>query len=126
MRELKQGHRHQLINSPYRLAPIGQIIGTAAAEVASRIRVPNDIDYLASTSDEAKFAVSETAKSFRFHDRPQLELSGNQLPVLGRWDVVVVGGGTSEPRLPWLLHERVPELCRLSIWMYLAEWEQQG
>ena len=87
--------RHQLINSPYRLAPIGQIIGTAAAEVASRIRVPNDIDYLASTSDEAKFAVSETAKSFRFHDRPQLELSGNQLPVLGRWDVVVVGGGTS-------------------------------
>ena len=87
--------RHQLINSPYRLAPIGKEIGKAAAELASKTEVPKDIDYLASTGDEAKFAVSESAKSFRFNDRPELKLSGNQLPVLGRWDVVVVGGGTS-------------------------------
>lgn len=87
--------RHQLINSPYMLAPIGMKIGKAAAELASKTKVPNDIDYLASTSEEAKFAISESAKNFRFNDRPELELSGNQLPVLGRWDVVVVGGGTS-------------------------------
>ena len=87
--------RHQLINSPYRLAPIGKEIGKAAAELASKTEVPKDIDYLASTGDEAKFAVSESAKSFRFNDRPEVKLSGNQLPVLGRWDVVVVGGGTS-------------------------------
>ena len=87
--------RHQLINSPYRLAPIGKKIGKVAAELASKTEVPSDIDYLASTSDEAKFVVSESAKSFRFNDRPELKLSGNQLPVLGRWDVVVVGGGTS-------------------------------
>ena len=87
--------RHQLINSPYRLAPMGKKIGTAAAELASKTEGPNNIDYLASTSEEAKFAVSESAKSFRFNDRAVLELSGNQLPVWGRWDVVVVGGGTS-------------------------------
>jgi NADPH-dependent 2,4-dienoyl-CoA reductase/sulfur reductase-like enzyme len=87
--------RHQLNNSPYRLAPIGKEIGKAAAELASKTEVPKDIDYLASTGDEAKFAVSESAKSFRFNDRPEVKLSGNQLPVLGRWDVVVVGGGTS-------------------------------
>ena len=87
--------RHQLINSPYRLAPIGKEIGKAAAELASKTEVPKDIDYLASTGDEAKFAVSESAKSFRFNDRPEVKLSGNQLPVLARWDVVVVGGGTS-------------------------------
>ena len=88
-------NRHQLNNSPYRLAPIGKEIGKAAAELASKTEVPKDIDYLASTGDEAKFAVSESAKSFRFNDRPEVKLSGNQLPVLGRWDVVVVGGGTS-------------------------------
>ena len=87
--------RHQLINSPYRLAPIGKKIGKAASELAAKTEVPKDIDYLASTHDEAKFAVSESAKSFRFNDSPEVKLSGNQLPVLGRWDVVVVGGGTS-------------------------------
>ena len=87
--------RHQLINSPYRLAPIGKKIGKAAVELASKTEVPNGIDYLASTIDEAKFAVSESAKSFRFNDSPEVKFSGNQLPVLGRWDVVVVGGGTS-------------------------------
>ena len=87
--------RHQLMKSPYRLAPIGKRIGTVAAELAGKTKTPNDIDYLASTSDKAKFAVSGSAKSFRFDDRPELKLSANQLPVLGRWGVVVVGGGTS-------------------------------
>jgi len=87
--------RHQLIKSPYRFAPMGKIIGTAAAKIASKTTVPDEIDYVSSTSNEAKFAISESAKSFRFNDRPSLLLSGNELPVLGRWDVVVVGGGTS-------------------------------
>jgi flavin-dependent dehydrogenase len=87
--------RHQLMKSPYRLAPIGKRIGTAAAQLADKTKAPTEIDYLASTGEEAKFAVSESAKSFRFNDRPELKLSANQLPVLGRWDVVVVGGGTS-------------------------------
>jgi NADPH-dependent 2,4-dienoyl-CoA reductase/sulfur reductase-like enzyme len=40
-------------------------------------------------------AVAETAPSFRFRDCPKVELGNHNLPVLGRWDVVVVGGGTS-------------------------------
>ena len=39
--------RHQLINSPYRLAPIGKKIGKAASELAAKTEVPKDIDYLA-------------------------------------------------------------------------------
>ena len=45
--------RHQLINSPYRLALIGKEIGKVAAELATKTEVPKDIDYLASTGDEA-------------------------------------------------------------------------
>jgi len=87
--------RHQLIKSPYRLAPMGKVIGTAAAELASKTAVPTKIDYLSSTGEKGKLIVSGSANSFRFNDRPQLELSDLDLPVLGRWDVVVVGGGTS-------------------------------
>ena len=87
--------RHQLIKSPYRLAPVGKVIGAAAAELASKTAVPTKIDYLSSTGEKGKLIVSGSANSFRFNDRPQLELSDLDLPVLGRWDVVVVGGGTS-------------------------------
>ena len=87
--------RHQLIKSPYRLAPMGKVIGAAAAELASKTAVPTKIDYLSSTGEKGKLIVSGSANSFRFNDRPQLELSDLDLPVLGRWDVVVVGGGTS-------------------------------
>ena len=87
--------RHQLIKSPYRLAPMGKVIGAVAAELASKTAVPTKIDYLSSTGEKGKLIVSGSANSFRFNDRPQLELSDLDLPVLGRWDVVVVGGGTS-------------------------------
>ena len=56
--------RHQLINSPYSLAPIGKEIGKAAAELATKTGVPKKIDYLASTGDEAKFAVLNLLKAF--------------------------------------------------------------
>ncbi|EDM25897.1 hypothetical protein LNTAR_07639 [Lentisphaera araneosa HTCC2155] len=87
--------RDQLLKSPYKFAPIGKKIGATAAELATKTVVPSKIDYLASTSEKGKLAVSGLANSFRFNDRPQLELSDHDLPVLGRWDVVVVGAGTS-------------------------------
>ena len=87
--------RHQLIKSPYQLAPMGKVIGAAAAKLASKTAVPTKIDYLSSTGEKGNLIVSGSANSFRFNDRPQLELSDLDLPVLGRWDVVVVGGGTS-------------------------------
>jgi flavin-dependent dehydrogenase len=90
-----QAARHQLLKSPYKFAPVGKGIGTAAAKLAKKTELPKKIDYLSSTGEKGKLAVSESANSFRFKDRPQLELSEHNLPVLGRWDVVVVGGGTS-------------------------------
>ena len=87
--------RHQLLKSPYMFAPIGKKIGAAAAELAKKTKQSKKIDYLPSTGEKGKLAVSESANSFRFKNRPQLELSDHDLPVLGRWDVVVVGGGTS-------------------------------
>lgn len=90
-----QAARHQLLKSPYKFAPIGKEIGAAAAKLAKKMEQPKKIDYLPSQSQNSKQAVSESANSFRFSDCPQVELSEHNLPVLGRWDVVVVGGGTS-------------------------------
>jgi len=87
--------RHKLIQSPCLFAPIGQRIGAEAAKVAGKISSPENIDYMSASGEKGKLAVSEVANSFRFRDRPQLELSEHDLPVLGRWDVVVVGAGTS-------------------------------
>ncbi|MCH2209556.1 MAG: FAD-dependent oxidoreductase, partial [Lentisphaerales bacterium] len=87
--------RHQLLKSPYKFAPIGKEIGVAAAKIAKETDLPKKIDYLSSQSQSSKLEVTESANSFRFKDRPQLELSEHNLPVLGRWDVVVVGAGTS-------------------------------
>jgi flavin-dependent dehydrogenase len=87
--------RHQLIESPISLAPIGQRIGAEAAKVAQKMAVPQQIDYQPSVGEKGKLAVSEVPDSFRFRDAPPLALSDHELPVLGRWDVVVVGAGTS-------------------------------
>ncbi|MCH2209295.1 MAG: FAD-dependent oxidoreductase [Lentisphaerales bacterium] len=87
--------RHQLLKSPYKFAPIGKEIGVAAAKLAKKTEQPKKIVHLSSTGKKGNLEVSESANSFRFKDRPQLELSEHNLPVLGRWDVVVVGCGTS-------------------------------
>ena len=70
-------------------------LGLRAAKIVKDIPKSNKIDYLASTTQKGKVILSEQANSFRFNDRPQLQLSDHDLPVLGRWDVVVVGAGTS-------------------------------
>jgi len=87
--------RHQLLKSPYQFAPIGKKLGATAAELAKKIEQSKKIDYLPSTGKKGNLEVSESANSFRFKGRPKLELSDHDLPVLGRWDVVVVGAGTS-------------------------------
>jgi len=87
--------RHKLVQSPCLFAPIGQRVGAEAAKVADTISSPEKIDYMPVSGEKGELAVSELANSFRFRDRPQLELSEHDLPVLGRWDVVVVGAGTS-------------------------------
>jgi len=47
------------------------------------------------TSGTSDLTVVEATPGFRFRDRPRLKLADQGLPLLGRWDVVVVGGGTS-------------------------------
>lgn len=85
----------QLLDSPSSFAQIGQRVGAEAASRAKKLITPEGLAYsrpLAATRD---MAVTETPPSFRFRDCPQLELAAHNLPVLGRWDVVVVGGGTA-------------------------------
>jgi flavin-dependent dehydrogenase len=87
--------RHKLLKSPCLFAPIGQRVGAEAASVARKTSSPQRLDHLPASGETGTLAASEIANSFRFRDRPQVELSDHDLPVLGRWDVVVVGGGTS-------------------------------
>lgn len=87
--------RHKLLKSPCLFAPIGQRVGAEAASVARQTASPQGLDYLPTSGETAALTTSEVPNSFRFRDRPQVELSDHDLPVLGRWDVVVVGGGTS-------------------------------
>ena len=87
--------RHKLLQRPCLLASIGKRIGAEAAKVARKTPVPHGIDYQPTVCEKGKLAVSEVPNSFRFRDAPQLALSDHELPVLGRWDVVVVGAGTS-------------------------------
>ncbi len=77
------------------LAAAGQRIGTEAAESAAKLATPEGLRFPTSPSGKQDATISEVASSFRFRDCPQVELPAHDLPVLGRWDVVVVGGGTS-------------------------------
>ena len=87
--------RHKLLQSPCLLASFGNRIGAEAAKVARKTPVPQQIDYQPTVGEKGKLTVSEVPNSFRFRDAAQLALSDHDLPVLGRWDVVVVGAGTS-------------------------------
>jgi len=89
--------------TPCSFARVGQRIGSEAAKKAEKDTTRNRLDYApgarrasaAPAAGSRDVAVSEPAPSFRFRHSPQLKLPDNDLPVLGRWDVVVVGGGTS-------------------------------
>jgi len=87
--------RHKLLQRPCLLASFGNRIGAEAAKEARKTPVPQQIDYQPTVGKKGRLAVSEVPNSFRFRDAPQLALSDHDLPVLGRWDVVVVGAGTS-------------------------------
>ncbi|MEM9400022.1 MAG: FAD-dependent oxidoreductase [Verrucomicrobiota bacterium] len=87
--------RRVLHQSPTSLAPHGERIGVAAAKLAQGQPKPEGLQYTTTTTGNPGPTIAEVRPSFRFRHCPQLELSAHELPVLGRWDVVVVGGGTS-------------------------------
>jgi len=76
-------------------AKVGQTVGVEAADKANNRSVPTGLKYARQSNANPNLTVTETEPSFRFRDCPQLKLGNHDLPILGRWDVVVVGGGTS-------------------------------
>ena len=81
--------------SPCNFARIGRRIGAEAAKRAKQLPRPKGLNYSAATTGNRDRIVVEVAPSFRFRHCPKLKLADHDLAVLGRWDVVVVGGGTS-------------------------------
>ncbi|WP_168442139.1 FAD-dependent oxidoreductase [Pontiella desulfatans] len=76
-------------------ARVGEEVGREAAKKAKARVVPASLQYAHTSDAKPSLAVTEVEPSFRFRNSPQLKLGNHELPVLGRWDVVVVGGGTS-------------------------------
>ena len=81
--------------NPCHFASIGQRLGYKAGERAKQLGILKGLTYSTAATGRRDVVVTEGTPSFRFRHCPQLELTGHDLPVLGRWDVVVVGGGTS-------------------------------
>jgi len=81
--------------SPCSFAEIGRRVGDEAAKRAEKLTSPEGLNWTATATVKRDVDVAEAAPSFRFRHRPRLKLSTHDLPVFGRWDVVVVGGGTS-------------------------------
>ena len=80
---------------PPQWAVIGRRIGEAAASEAGQAPGPGRIDVATSGAKPGRLSIREHWSSLRFRDRPQVTLSARDLPVMGVYDVVVVGGGTS-------------------------------
>ena len=87
--------RKKILQSPCHLARFGRSIGVEAANRAKQSSPAEKLHFPDSATGKNTSKVSEVAPSFRFQDCPQVELPAHDLPILGRWDVVVVGGGTS-------------------------------
>lgn len=87
--------RRTRFHNPCHLAVIGRDIGMDAASQAEKLIAPEGLRFPNAATGKKDSTVSEVAPSFRFRDCPQVKLPAHDLPVLGRWDVVVVGGGTS-------------------------------
>lgn len=81
--------------SLYGFAKVGEKVGREAAKKAKARAVPTGLNYSGASDANSSLAVTEVEPSFRFRDCPPLKLGSHELPVLGRWDVVVVGAGTS-------------------------------
>ncbi len=80
---------------PDQWAVIGRRIGEAAAAEAGNSARPRRIDVRSTDAKQARLSIREHHSGVRFRDKPQVTLSPRGLPVLGKFDVVIVGGGTS-------------------------------
>ena len=80
---------------PTQSAVIGRRIGEAAAAMAGNIPKRDRIDFAGKATPRGNRVVKEHLSGVRFSEKPQVRLSAHGLPVLGSYDVVVVGGGTS-------------------------------
>jgi flavin-dependent dehydrogenase len=80
---------------PPQWAVIGRRIGEAAASETGKAPGPGRIDVATSGAKPGRLSIRVQGSSLRFRDRPQVTLSTRDLPVMGVYDVVVVGGGTS-------------------------------
>ena len=76
-------------------AKVGADIGLESAKKALQRAIPKELNYRFASNSVANLMICESDPSFRFSKKPQLNLGPCELPVLGRWDVVVVGAGTS-------------------------------
>jgi hypothetical protein len=83
---------------PGALIALGARVGQAAAQDATRRTSPVDVRLpgVPAPGPTAEGVVCESLAGVRpGHGQPTIEQSARALPVLGRFDVVVVGGGTS-------------------------------
>ena len=80
---------------PPQCAVIGQRIGRAAADEARSAKRRARIDAVESTAKPGRLSIKRPGGDTRFRDRAKIKLGSRSLPVLGRFDVVIVGGGTS-------------------------------
>jgi hypothetical protein len=82
---------------PLALIEAGERVGTAAAELAKTLDAPRGPALpAASTAAPGKADTRETLSGPRpFQKWESLSAGAREAPVLGRWDVIVVGGGVS-------------------------------
>jgi flavin-dependent dehydrogenase len=80
---------------PSQFAVIGQRIGRAAAGEARSAKARPPIDGARKKAKPGPLSIKRPGGKTRFGDRKKIKLGARALPVLGRFDVVVVGGGTS-------------------------------
>ncbi|MCY3020230.1 MAG: FAD-dependent oxidoreductase, partial [Planctomycetota bacterium] len=81
---------------PPALVEMGARIGVAAAALAKSLPPPRDVRLAGKPAPEGGGDVKEILTGVRAtQSLPTIEQTARGLPVLGRYDVVVVGGGTS-------------------------------
>jgi len=80
---------------PPQWSVVGRRIGKAAAVEAGTVLAPRRIDVRSAEAEQRRLSIREHQIDLRFREKPRVTLGARDLPVLGTYDVVVVGGGTS-------------------------------
>ena len=81
---------------PLELMELGRRIGTAAALEATGLSFPEDPALPQTVAEDGiSLVVAENLDGIRTNELGTIQAGRRALPVLGRYDVVVVGGGTS-------------------------------